>query len=132
MISVFRTFFRLERHSKLLAEQQGLGDRVVGILYSYCYEKGHNVSLRETVARAAEEAGVQGGAEYVQSDAGTAELEQALRGQRVNGKRVSAAPTFNITVAGMSHDFSGAQDTERWTLMLEQCADIAADARRAE
>ena len=37
----------------LLAEKHGLGDRVIGLLYKYCYEDGLNVSLRETVARAA-------------------------------------------------------------------------------
>ena len=120
--------------SRLLlhAEKHGLGDRVVGILYDYCYERGENVSLRETVARAAREAEVPGGEEYVMSDQGLLELSQLLGRQSVNGKRVSAAPTFNIMVGGAAHSFSGAQDTERWTLMLEQCAEMAADARRRE
>jgi len=38
----------------MFAERFGLGDRVLGVLYSMCYEEGENVSLRGTVARAAE------------------------------------------------------------------------------
>lgn len=49
----------------LFAEQHDLGDKVAGVLYRMCYEEGENVSLRETVARAAEEAGVPGGAEHI-------------------------------------------------------------------
>ena len=109
----------------LLAERHQLGDKVIGILYRYCYEEGKNVSLRETVAQAAVEAGVPGGEEYVHSEAGLAELAQELRTTKVNGKRVSAAPTFGIRVGQAVHDFSGAQDLETWTSVLEQCADIA-------
>lgn len=116
----------------LLAEQHGLGDELVGVLYDMCYERGENVSLRETVARAAVEAGVPGGEAYVRSDAGEAELDAALRGAKVNGKRVSAAPTFNLRVGRSSHDFSGAQETDQWVSILEQCADFALAAERAE
>ena len=53
----------------MLAEKHGLSDAVVGRLYRACYEEGQNVSLRETVARVATEAGVPDGAEYIMSDA---------------------------------------------------------------
>jgi len=108
----------------LLAEKHGLGDDVIGILYRYCYEEGQNVSLREVVARCAKEAGVPDGEAYVYSDAGLLELSQQLRQATVNGKRVKAAPTFNLTVNGATHDFSGAQDTERWQSMLEACVQM--------
>jgi predicted DsbA family dithiol-disulfide isomerase len=109
----------------LLAEKHGVADSVIGILYRYCYEEGENVSLRETVARAANEAGVPGGEEYVLSDAGLLELSLALKNAKVNGKRVSAAPTFLLRVGSATADFSGAQDFEQWLSMLEQCAEIA-------
>jgi len=109
----------------LLAEQHGLGDKTIGILYDYCYERGLNVSLRETVAAAATEAGVPGGAEYVLSNAGMAELAHELETSMVNGKRVRAAPTFGIQVGPAVHDFSGAQDFETWLAIFEQCADMA-------
>jgi predicted DsbA family dithiol-disulfide isomerase len=109
----------------LLAEKHGLADDLISILYRKCYEEGENVSLRETVARAAVEAGVPGGEAYVASDAGLLELSLALKNSKVNGKRVSAAPTFLLRVGGATADFSGAQDTEQWTSMLEQCAEIA-------
>ena len=109
----------------LLAERHGLGDKVITILYRMCYEDGENVSTKETVARAAREAGVPSGDEYVRSDAGLLELSQCLRGSRVNGKRITAAPTFNVTVNGATHDFSGAQDASRWLKMLEACAEMA-------
>ena len=109
----------------LFAEKHGMADSGIGILYRYCYEEGENVSLRETVARAATEAGVPGGEEYVLSDAGLLELSQALKNAKVNGKRVSAAPTFMLRVGNATADFSGAQDFEQWLSMLEQCAEIA-------
>lgn len=108
----------------LFAEKRGEGDRLLGELYQMCYDEGENVSLKETVAKAAERAGVHGGAEYAISDQGMEELRHALGSARVNGKRVSAAPWFHIRVAGLSHDFSGAQETERWTALLEHCAEI--------
>jgi len=98
----------------LLAERHGLGDKVIGLLYKMCYEEGQNVSLRETVARAAREANVPGGEAYINSDDGLLELEQTLSTSRVNGKRVRAAPTFNLRVGGSSHDFSGAQESAQW------------------
>jgi predicted DsbA family dithiol-disulfide isomerase len=113
----------------LLAEQHNMADRVIGLLYTYCYEQGKNVSLRETVAQAAVEAGVPGGKEYVMSDAGHAELRHELQSARINGKRVSAAPTFGIRVGHTVHDFSGAQDYEAWLSIFEQCAEIAAGHR---
>ena len=109
----------------LFAEQKGLGDAAISVLYKMCYEEGENVSTRETVARAAERAGVAGGAEYVQSDAGMQELQHALTNAKVDANtRVSAAPTFKIRVGDASHSFSGAQDTYRWVQMLEQCAQL--------
>ena len=44
----------------LLAERHGLGDALIERLYGMCYEEGENVSLRETVARAAVAVGVPG------------------------------------------------------------------------
>lgn len=108
----------------LLAERHGLGDALIGRLYNMCYEEGENVSLRETVARAAVAAGVPGGEAYALSGEGAQELRDALRNAKVNGKRVSAAPTFNVRVGGMAHNFSGAQDAESWLSILEQCADV--------
>ena len=35
--------------------------------------------------------------------------EGQLRGAKVNGKRVRAAPTFNVRLGAGSYDFSGAQ-----------------------
>ena len=52
------------------AEQYELGDKLIERLYRMCYEEGENVSLRETVARAASEVGVPGAAEYMASDQG--------------------------------------------------------------
>jgi len=109
----------------LLAEQHGLADEVVGRLYRACYEEGENVSLRDTVARIATEAGVPDGAEYVRSDAGLLELSQRLRNSVANGKRVSAAPTFSIRVGQAATSFSGAQDAEAWLSILGECADYA-------
>lgn len=114
----------------LLADKHGLGDKVIGLLYQYCYEDGLNVSLRETVARAAREAGVPGGEEYVHSDRGVDELRRELSSATCNGKRVRAAPTFNLRVAGAAHDFSGAQESAQWLSILEQCADYAATGGR--
>tara|TARA_B110001452_G_scaffold7996_2_gene7048 strand:+ start:448 stop:978 length:531 start_codon:yes stop_codon:yes gene_type:complete len=107
------------------AEEHGLGDKLIGILYRMCYEEGENVSLRETVGRAGEKAGVPGAAEYAAGEEGFKELEQALRTARVNGKRVSAAPTFNVRLSAGSYDLSGAQDTRQWLSVLEQCAEHA-------
>lgn len=111
--------------SRLLmcAERHGLGDKLLGVLNEMCYEEGENVSLRQTVARAAVRAGVPGGEEYAMGDEGTDELMAALQGARVNGKRVSAAPTFNLRYAGQTLDFSGAQDYARWVSILESLLD---------
>lgn len=107
----------------MLAEQHDLGEAVIGMLYRACYEEGENVSLRETVARVAREAGVPGGQEYVQSDAGTQELKQALNRSIVNGKRVSAAPTFSLRIGQASGpSFSGARESDEWLHILTQCA----------
>ena len=95
------------------AESHGLGDKLIGILYRMCYEEGENVSLRETVGRAGEKAGVPGAVEYAAGEEGFKELEQALRTAKVNGKRVSAAPTFNVRISAGSYDLSGAQDTRQ-------------------
>jgi len=111
----------------LLADKHGLGEEVVGRLYRACYEEGQNVSLRETVARVAREAGVPGGEAYVMSDEGSRELAEALRSSMANGKRVSAAPTFSLRVGSSAGpSFSGAQETDQWLDILEQCADFAA------
>ena len=112
----------------LLAEKHGLGDEVIGRLYRACYEMGENVSLRETVARIAKEAGVPGGEEYVMSDAGLLELSQCLKSNKCNGKAVRAAPTFGLRVGSAATDFSGAQECDQWISILEQCADFAAAA----
>lgn len=108
----------------LFAEKHGLGDKLVGILYQMCYEEGENVSLRETVARAAQAAGVPEGYAYAMGDEGFSELAQALRSARVNGRRVSAAPTFNVRVGGAAYDLSGAQETAQWVHILEQLAEM--------
>tara|TARA_B100000768_G_scaffold6023_1_gene7085 strand:- start:38 stop:622 length:585 start_codon:yes stop_codon:yes gene_type:complete len=109
------------------AEQHELGDALIERLYRMCYEQGENVSLRETVARAASEVGVPGAVEYMASDQGLAELEQQLRGAKVGGKRVSAAPTFSLRAgAAAGFNFSGAQDTAQWVSILEQCAEQVA------
>ena len=108
------------------AEQYELGDALIERLYRMCYEEGENVSLRETVARAASEVGVPGAAEYMASDQGLAELEAQLRGAKAGGKRVSAAPTFSLRTGAAAGVFSGAQDTAQWLSMLEQCAEQVA------
>ena len=108
------------------AEQYELGDALIERLYRMCYEEGENVSLRETVARAASEVGVPGAAEYMASDQGLAELEAQLRGAKAGGKRVSAAPTFSLRAGAAAGVFSGAQDTAQWLSMLEQCAEQVA------
>ena len=112
----------------LFAEQTGQGDAAISVLYKMCYEEGENVSLRETVAKAAERAGVEGGAEYVLSGEGMPELQHALQNAKAGNKRVSAAPTFNIRVRDAAHSFSGAQDTQNWIDILDHCARIAMDA----
>ena len=109
----------------LLAEKHGLGDAVIGRLYSACYEEGQNVSLKETVARVARDVGVPGGEEFVMGDQGLLELEESLRNPVANGKRVRAAPTFMLRVDGAAHVFSGAQEADAWLSILEQCADHA-------
>ena len=123
----WRTWPNTTHCSRLLmyAEKHGLGGEVIGRLYRACYEHGENVSLKSTVAKVAREAGVPGGEEYVMSDEGTQELMQHLRSSTCNGKRVRAAPTFGLRVGTAVHDFSGAQDTESWVSILEQCADYA-------
>eukprot|EP01052_Picozoa_sp_SAG31_P034227 SAG31_NODE_3969_length_3708_cov_2.601829_3_plen_228_part_00 len=139
----------------MLAGKRGLGDKLIGQLYDMCYEQGENVSLKETVARAVDAAGVPGGADYILGDEvnttapqkpdgtlariayetvvldrvpsqGVEELQTELRTATVpSGKRVSAAPTFSIRVAGSPvGDFSGAQETSRWLSILEQCAEM--------
>lgn len=110
----------------MFAEKHNLGDAVVGKLYTACYEQGQNVSLRETVARVAVEAGVPGGEAYVMSDAGMPELDDALRNATTpNGKRVRSAPTFSLRVGNAAHTFSGAQERDAWLEMLEQVAEYA-------
>ena len=52
--------------------------------------------------------------------------EAQLRGAKVGGKRVSAAPTFSLRAGAAAGDFSGAQDTAQWLSMLEQCAEQVA------
>ena len=107
------------------------------------------------VARIAREAGVPGGEEFVMSDEGTPELLHHLQSSKCNGKRVRAAPTFGLRVGNAVHDFSGAQvrearsrlvvaslaspscllaapgaqDSESWLSILEQCADYASQPR---
>ena len=76
----------------LLAEEHGLGSKLKDIIFRMCYEEGENVSLRSTVARAAEEAGIPGGAEHAMSDDGMEELQRALNSACVNGNRVSGVP----------------------------------------
>ena len=95
----------------------------------FCYvrsgvdEEGENVSLKETVSRAAAAVGVPGGAEFVLGDGGLDELQTELGTATVpSGKRISAAPTFSIHVVGRPvGEFSGARDTDSWLSMLEQC-----------
>ena len=89
-----------------------------------CYEEGENVSLRETVARAAVAVGVPGGEAYALSGDGMHELTDALRTAKINGKRVSSAPTFNVSVGKAAHDFSGAQDAESWVSIFEHFAEL--------
>jgi predicted DsbA family dithiol-disulfide isomerase len=110
----------------MLAEKHSLGDALIGKLYSMCYEEGENVSLRDTVSRAVTVAGVPGGAEFVQGDEGLKELHEELRTATTpSGKRVSAAPTFSIRVADSPvGELSGAQDTEHWLSILEQCKEM--------
>lgn len=108
----------------LLAERHGLADRLIGRLYAMCYEEGENVSLRETVARAAVAVGVPGGEAYALSGDGMHELTDALRTAKINGKRVSSAPTFNVSVGKAAHDFSGAQDAESWVSIFEHFAEL--------
>mmetsp|Transcript_39995 Transcript_39995/g.105711 ORF Transcript_39995/g.105711 Transcript_39995/m.105711 type:complete len:172 (+) Transcript_39995:178-693(+) len=114
----------------LRAEKFGLADKTIGLLYDMCYEQGENVSLRDTVARAATEAGIPGGDAYIKSDEGLAELQQELQTATVNGKRISAAPTFGIRAGRAVHDFSGAQDYDTWVDILAQCAELAKGARQ--
>ena len=55
------------------------------------------------------------------------ELTKQLRGAKVGGKRVSAAPTFSLRAgAAAGFNFSGAQDTAQWVSILEQCAEQVA------
>lgn len=123
----WRTWPNTTHASRMLmkAEEHGLGEKLIGILYRMCYEEGENVSLRDTVGRAGEAAGVPGAAEYAAGVEGTDELQKQLRGAKVNGKRVSAAPTFNVKIAAGSYDFSGAQDMSSWLSILEQLAEQA-------
>ena len=60
-----------------------------------------------------------------------AELQQQLTEAKVNGKRVRAAPTFNVRVGQAAHDFSGAQDSSYWAQLLTHCAQQALDEEQA-
>ena len=104
----------------LAADAQGLGGRLTDIICRKLYEEGENVSLRDTVGAAAEEAGVVDGARLAASDEGLDELKAQLKNQLAGGKRVSAAPTFSINDG--AYVFSGAQETARWKLILEHFA----------
>ena len=115
----------------IFAEKHNLGDAVIGKLYQACYEEGQNVSTRETVAKVATEVGVPNGAEYIMSDEGMPELMQCLNNPKAGGKRVRAAPTFQLRVGEASHVLSGAQESEAWLSMLEQVADYAEAAKAA-
>lgn len=105
----------------LYAESFGLGGKVKDILMTKIYEEGENASLRDVVAQAADEAGVPGGASYVQSDEGIDELRRALQSASVNGKRVSSVPYYSVN--GGAFDFSGAQETKQWLKILDHFAD---------
>mmetsp|Transcript_37111 Transcript_37111/g.119287 ORF Transcript_37111/g.119287 Transcript_37111/m.119287 type:complete len:115 (+) Transcript_37111:425-769(+) len=62
-----------------------------------CYEKGENLSLRETVAAAAERAGVPGGAEYGMDNDGVDELIEKFNNVRSeSGERVKGVPFYSI------------------------------------
>jgi predicted DsbA family dithiol-disulfide isomerase len=106
------------------AESFGLGGKVKSILMKKIYEEGENASLREVVAKAADEAGVPGGMELVQSNDGMEELRRALQAASVNGKRVSSVPYYSVNDGAL--DFSGAQETKQWIKILEHFADKVA------
>ena len=105
----------------ILAESQGLGGACKDALFRMCYEDGENVSLRETVAKAAAEVGIDGGEAHVMGDDGSRALAAALRGANVNGRRVSSVPTFSVS--GGRHVVSGAQTTEYWRRLIASLAD---------
>lgn len=52
------------------------------------------------------------------------ELNDALHNANTNGKRVSAAPTFNVRIGKVAYDFSGAQKVERWISIFEQIVQL--------
>ena len=104
----------------LLAEEHGLGSKLKDIIFRMCYEEGENVSLRSTVARAAEEAGIPGGAEHAMSDDGMEELQRALNSACVNGNRVSGVPYYSVMDGALA--FSGAQPTGQWVKVLNAAA----------
>ena len=103
----------------------GLGGKVKSILMKKIYEEGENASLRDVVAKAAGEAGVPGGMEFVQSNEGMEELRRALQGTSVNGKRISGVPYYSVNDGAL--DFSGAQETKQWMKILEHFADKVAE-----
>lgn len=89
--------------------------------FKMCYEEGENLSLRETVAAAAERAGVPGGAEYALGNDGVDELIEKLNNVRSeSGERVTGVPFYSIQKGAYS--VSGAQDTDRWLTILEHFA----------
>jgi predicted DsbA family dithiol-disulfide isomerase len=105
----------------LHAGRHGCADRFKEECFKMCYEEGENLSLRETVAAAAERAGVPGGAEYALGNDGSDELTEALDNVRSDkGERVTGVPFYSIQKGAYS--FSGAQDTDRWLAILEHFA----------
>ena len=86
----------------LAADAQGLGGRLTDIICGKLYEEGENVSLRETVGAAAEEAGVVDGARLAASDEGLDELKAQLKAPLAGGKRVARRPPSPSTTARTS------------------------------
>jgi len=113
----------------MYAEEFGLGGEVKSVLMRMIYEEGENGSLKETVARAADEVGVPGGATHVHSDAGVEQLRAALQGAAVNGKRVSGVPYYVVNDGAL--DFSGAQETKQWVKIFEHFAGAGQDGSKA-
>uniref|UniRef100_A0A7S3SPW8 Uncharacterized protein n=1 Tax=Strombidinopsis acuminata TaxID=141414 RepID=A0A7S3SPW8_9SPIT len=94
--------------------------------FRMCYEEGENLSLRETVAAAAERAAVPGGAAYAMSDEGAEETIEVLHGVCSDtGERVRSVPFYSIQKGAYS--FSGAQDTKRWLAILEHFAEVSGE-----
>jgi len=111
----------------MLAERHGLGGEVKRVLMRMCYEEGENVSLRATVARAADEANVPGGSEYVMGGEGIEELKHELQNARINGQRVTAVPFYSVQDGAFT--FSGAQDTAQWLKVFRFCAEAGSKHR---